>query len=149
MSDQNTLSSFEHLPAEIIAEIFKFLTFRELGKSFSDLNSYINSVINLMTDINHAVTQGETDAINLLHSFPSTIVCLSVVHAKTVDLTSLINLRSLTLKYGTHDQFNSIRPKNFPNLEILDIYASELLKSLSIRMPLLNFVFKCSVVCFL
>ncbi|UJR12792.1 hypothetical protein I4U23_016966 [Adineta vaga] len=34
-----------------------------------------------------------------------------------------INLRSLTLKYGTENQFNSIRPQYFPQLEILRIYA--------------------------
>jgi hypothetical protein len=42
-----------------------------------------------------------------------------------IDLTSLINLRSLRLKYGSNTQFDTIRPENFPILEILHIKGNE------------------------
>ncbi|CAF1264692.1 unnamed protein product [Adineta ricciae] len=124
MSDQSTSTmSLEHLPVEILAEIFTFLSSSELCKTFSNLNSRINSIIQSMITVSHVVKYDDTDAINYLHCFPASIVRLVLIHAKTVDFTSLINLRSLTLKYGTLAQFNDIRPQHFPKLETLHLYA--------------------------
>ncbi|CAF4019717.1 unnamed protein product [Rotaria sordida] len=115
-------TSFEDLPTEIFLEIFAFLPLRELVKAFSGLNSYIDLIIESMTDIKHVVTYNDVNAIILLQLRPTQIGHLVIVHAEKVDFTSLINLRSLKLNFGTCAQFDSIRPKYFPILEILHIY---------------------------
>ncbi|UJR18864.1 hypothetical protein I4U23_021992 [Adineta vaga] len=127
MSDDKdaSVASFEHLPVEILAEIFTFLSLPELVKAFCNLNSYIDSIIQSVNTVKYMVMvrYNETVAINLLRFCPAAIVRLTIIHATTVDLTSLINLRSLTLKYGTHIQFNSIRPQYFSKLKVLHLYA--------------------------
>jgi hypothetical protein len=69
----------------------------------------------------YEIDSNNVDAINLLQLFPSQTGRLIVANVEMVDFTSLNNLRSLTLKYGTHAQFNIIRPQYFPILEILRI----------------------------
>jgi hypothetical protein len=111
----------EHQSTEILLQIFAFLPFRELIKAFFGLNSYINSVIQLVRSASYEIDSNNVDAINLLQLFPSQTGRLIVANVEMVDFTSLNNLRSLTLKYGTHAQFNIIRPQYFPILEILRI----------------------------
>lgn len=62
-------------------------------------------------------------AIKFLHLFSSQSSRLVLVRSETVNFTTLINLRCLILKYGSPEQFNSIRPQYFPKGEILHIYA--------------------------
>ncbi len=116
----------EHLPIEIFLQIFVFFPLDELVKSFFGLSSYIDSLIRSVRNANHMIIYNNNDAINLLHSFSSQINRLVIIHSESVDFKSLINLRSLTLKYGTHAQFNSIRPQYFPMLEILHICSINL-----------------------
>lgn len=122
MSSENTRSTlFENLSTEIILQIFGFLSLRELVTTFFDLNGCINSVIRLINDANHVVRCNDIDAINILQSFPTQIRRLLIVNVESIDFTALINLHSLTLKYGTDAQFNSIRPEYMPRLETLYI----------------------------
>jgi hypothetical protein len=122
--------SLERLPNEIFFQIFGFLPFRELVSAFSGLNSYIDSIIRCVTGLSHVVKYNIAESVNLLHLFATQISRLVIIRAETVDFTSLINLRSLILRYGTPSQFDSIRPQHFPMLEILHIYDGEPRKSL-------------------
>ncbi|CAF4259499.1 unnamed protein product, partial [Adineta steineri] len=70
---------------------------------------------------NHGIRYNDIEAINLLQLFPNPIDRLVVVNAEMADLTSLINLRSVTLEYGTKAQLNTIRPHYFPKLQIIHI----------------------------
>jgi len=118
--------SLEHLPTEIFLQIFAFLPLQELSKAFSGLNSYINSMIQLVINTSHLVKYNDIDAINLLHLFSTKIIHLTIVNVEKANFISLKNLRSLTLKYGTKMQIDTIRPQNFPLLEILHIKGNEL-----------------------
>lgn len=114
-------TSIEHLPFEIFLKIFASFSFEEILHAFSGLNSHIDSIIRCVNDGNHAVTYSDTKAIQLLTSYPTQICRLIIVHSPNVNFASLRNLRSLTIKYGTLAQLDSIRPSNFPLLEILHI----------------------------
>jgi len=114
-------SSLEHLPTEIFLQIFDFLSLRELITALFGLNSHINAIIRSVRGTSHVVRYNDVDAIKLLQLFPIQIGHLTIVNIEMIDFPSLINLRSLTLKYGTQIQFDNIRPQHFPMLEILHI----------------------------
>jgi hypothetical protein len=124
-SDKILPTSIERLPIEILVEIFALLPLEELVTAFSGLTSYIDSIIRSTRGTSHLVRDNNVHAIQCLNLFPTQITRLAIIHAVDVNLTALINLRALTLKYGTHAQFDSIRPQFFPTLEILYIHASE------------------------
>jgi hypothetical protein len=127
MSSDKTLStSIENLPIEIFLQIFGFLRLEELIKAFSGLNSFINSIIQSVRDLNYVVKYKDVDSLNLLYLYPTQISRLIIVNIETADLTSLTNLRSLTWRYPTPTQFDTIRPQHFPMLEILHIKGSEI-----------------------
>jgi hypothetical protein len=126
MSSDNTLPTLlEHLPIEIILRIFDFFSLQEIVKAFSGLNSYLNSIINSAIGISHVVRYDDATAINLLHLFTTQIRRLVITSSETVGFTSLINLRSLTLRYATSAQVDGIRPQYFLMLEILHIYVCD------------------------
>ncbi len=137
MSNENILpTSFEQLPSELFLKIFSFLYLPEILTAFSGLTCSIDSIIRLVRSAIHIKRCNDVDTINMLHSYSTQISRLLVINAETVDFTSLNNLRSLTLKYGTTAQFDSIRPQNFPMLEILYIKGNHL----SLICHFLNFI---------
>ena len=115
----------EQLSVEIILKVFASLSLSEIHGAFSGLNSYLNFCIQALATANHIVAYNDTSAANILHSFPTQIGRLIFTYSPTVDFTSLIHLRSLTLKYGTPAQFDGIRPEHFPWLEILHLCGSK------------------------
>ncbi|CAF4208617.1 unnamed protein product, partial [Adineta steineri] len=122
-NDKISLTLLEHLPVEIFLQIFALLPLQQLVTSFSGLNFYIDSIIQSVRGKNHGIRYNDTDAMKLLQLFPTLIDRLVIVNADMIDLKSLINLRSLTLEYGTKAQLNTIRPHYFPKLQILHIKA--------------------------
>jgi hypothetical protein len=128
----------EHFPVEIFLQIFTFFPIQELFKAFFGLNSHIDSIIRSVRNASHTINCNNNDAINFLHLFSAQISRLVIVDADAVDFTLLINIRSLTLKYGTYAQFNSIRPQYFPMLEILHLYDINLGECFIRNMPLLK-----------
>lgn len=117
---------FEELPIEIFQEVFSFLTLKEIIKGFYRLNSYIDLIIRSINYASHTIKYKESVYIKFPYAYELLINRLIIIHADGVNLKLFTNLRSLTLKYGTEDQFNSIRPQYLPQLEILHIYASKL-----------------------
>ena len=120
---------FEHFPVEILLQIFSFFSLRELVATFSGLNTHFDSIVRFVRDGIHTVAYNNLDDINLLQLFPTQIARLRVANVETVDFSSLVNLRALTLKYGTNVQFDSVRPQHFPMLEILHVEGKVCIKS--------------------
>jgi hypothetical protein len=124
-ADQISPTCLEHLPVEILSKIFDFLSLQRISTSFLSLNSHIDSVIRSWRSARHTVICNNTNDVDLLHSFPTLISHLVIVNAELVDFTSVKNLRSLMLKYGTRAQIDCIRPQNFPLLETLHIKGNQ------------------------
>lgn len=112
--------SFEHLSVEILWQIFALLTPQEFAAAFSGLNVFIDSIITSVADLSFVI-KGAKD-IELLPFFGPRIIRLVIIDSKEeVDLTLLINLRSLTLTQRARAHFYWIRPHNVPLLEILHV----------------------------
>lgn len=111
----------EHLPTELILEIFKFLSLRELIEAFFGLNTHINSIIQLVKSASHVVRYNDNKAIQLLELFPKQIGHLTAINVEQLDFRSLTNSHSLILTCATQTQLDNIRPIYFPGLEILHI----------------------------
>lgn len=119
--DDTDPTLLEHLPGEIFLQIFTFFSLREIVKIFHGLNSYINAMVGLVQDVSLKVEYHDIDAIDLLESFPRQIRHLVMDNIEKTDFMLSMNLRSLTLKYGTRLQLNTIRPLYIPFLETLRI----------------------------
>ena len=114
-------TTIEHLSNEIFREIFDYLLFQDINKSFFGITSNIDSIIRSMNSGSLEVSKTDINSENLLSSFPTQIGRLVLNCCETVNFTSLINLRSLTIRFGSAVQFDLISPKYFPLLEILHI----------------------------
>ena len=131
MTTDNTCPTLiEHLSFEIFLQIFSSLSLEETVITFSGLNSYIDLIIRSINDGIHTVSYNDTNDADLLYLYPAQIGRLIITLSSDVDFTSLINLRSLTIKYGTFIQFDRIRPQYFYMLELLHIFGGKLRKSL-------------------
>jgi hypothetical protein len=109
------------LPNEILLQIFGLFSFKEIIKTFSGLNFYLDSTIRSINDGNLHVHLNDVESVNHINLYPNQIRRLILIHSPNVNFMLSINLRSLTIKYGTISQINSIRPEHFPMLEILHI----------------------------
>jgi hypothetical protein len=116
-------TKIEHLLVEIFLEIFALFSLEEIVTSFFGLNSYIDSIIRCIKCASHAISSHDIKAVYLLNLFPTQIGRLFLTRSVTINFTSLSNLRSLTIEYGTLAQLNGIRPQHLSVLEILHICA--------------------------
>jgi hypothetical protein len=120
MSDKNWSQPLllEHLPMKILLQIFALIIPQELVTAFLGLNMYINSIVTSVTHLSFVIKRKED--IELLPFFASRIIRLVIIDSEDeVDLTSLVNLRSLTLIERARAHLHWIRPRNFPLLEII------------------------------
>jgi hypothetical protein len=85
----------------------------------------MNAMIRLVQDARLKVKYHDTDAINLLESFPEQIRHLVIDNIEKGDFMLSSNTRSLTLKYGTQAQLDTIRPQYLPLLQTLRITGNE------------------------
>ena len=124
MANKNPLpTSIEHLPTEIFLQIFRYYHLREIIFAFSGLNYRMNSIVQSVRNASHIVQYNDPDAVQLSSVFSKQIARLIIIKTDMIDLTLFSNLRSLTLKYTNNAQLQSIRPQNFPLLEMLRIYV--------------------------
>ena len=121
MNDNICPTLLEQLPVEIFLQVFASLTLQDIIKAFSGLNSQIESCIQVVRNAGYTLNNHATRTTDLLRLYPTQIGRLVINICQKVNFTSLINLRSLTLKHGTGEQFYAIRPQNFPQLEILHL----------------------------
>lgn len=128
MSDNNNdeyQTSLEHLPVEIVLQIFAYFSFSELIQTFFGLNTSIDSIIYSMRNQSEVVRFDDIESIHRLYLFANNIIRL-VITDPSIDLIPFRNLRSLTLKYGSQTQLDSIRPEHFPLLQMLRIKGNPL-----------------------
>ena len=94
--------------------------------AFSGLNSRIDSFIQSARDMTHVVRKNDPAlSVDLVRLYPNQIGRLVIRDVAAVDISPLRQLRSLTLKNGTHEQIAGIQPEHFPALEILHIIMGE------------------------
>jgi hypothetical protein len=105
-------TKIEHLPVEIFLEIFALFSLEEIISSFFGLNSRINSIIRCAKCISHTISSSDTTAVDLLNLCPTQIGRLILASSGKVNFTSLINLRSLTITFGSIAQFDGIIVQN-------------------------------------
>lgn len=132
--DETRPTLLENLPGEIFLQIFTHFSLRDIVKIFFDLNSYMNTMVQLVQDVSLKVEYHDSDAIHLLESFPGQIRHLVMDNIEKTDFTLSWNLRSLTLKYSTRIQLNTIRPQYIPRLETLRITGNAQLYSHTILL---------------
>ena len=120
-SDTTDPTLLEHLPPEIFIQIFTFFSIQEIITGFLGLSSYVNSLIRLVRHASLTVKYNDINSINVLQLFPCSIRRLVLFNIENIDFTSFNNLRSLTLKYATQAQIDTIRPEYLPLLETLHI----------------------------
>lgn len=125
-SEHTRVMLFDQLPTEIFLQIFSFLRFQETITAFSNLNSYIDSVIRNINDGYLQVSYDNAEEVCCLNLYSHQIGRLTLIHSPSIDFTTSINLRSLTIKFGTIAQLNVIRPQYFPSLEILHICGGKI-----------------------
>ena len=121
MNDSTWPTLLEQLPVEIFLQVFASLRLQDLIKAFSGLNSYIESSLKSVRSASYILNNHVTKTTDLLRSYPTQIGRLVINKCRKMNFTSLIHLRSLTLKPATGEHFNAIRPQNFPQLEILHL----------------------------
>ena len=138
MNDNTCPTLFQQLPVEIFLQIFASLRLQDTIRAFSGLNCHIESFIHTTRNASYILNNHATRTTDLLRLYPTQIGRLVIDKCRKLDFTSLINLRSLTLKHGTGQQLYAIRPRNFPQLEILHLcrgrYGCNLLSKMEFEL---------------
>jgi hypothetical protein len=96
-------STLELLPNELLLDIFEYLPFQDLYKTFSDLNSRLTKIINSFQAIQFEQRQSEDidDSI-----FADRVTTLIVRHSDPIDLSRYPNLQALKLEWPSLQQCN-------------------------------------------
>jgi hypothetical protein len=119
MSDYLTL---ENLPNEIFEDIFDYFDVYELYKTFSRLNSRIQSIVSNLKYLPLTLYSPTHDDHPAERYFSSKIETVIVQHSSPFcDSKKFLSsqIRCLILGRPTREQWNSISPSVFPNLERL------------------------------
>lgn len=118
----------EELPNEIFQELFEYFDIYELYKTFSKLNSRFDGLIQSFPHL-QLVLHSSADFDHPVHRyFLSSIKTLVINHSKdfynSSVIPSLSHIRCLILCQPTRQQWNSIIPEDFPQLERLYLINS-------------------------
>lgn len=120
--------TFEQLPNEIFRELFEYFDLKELYKTFSNLNCRISSLLAQGTHAQVILYKPEDIEFRIYQNLLPNVKTLVIGHTKAFYDSSKSNLfsniRRLVLCQPTREQFNSITPSNFPNLERLHLINS-------------------------
>lgn len=108
---------FECLPNEIIFDIFKYLDTQNLFRSFYNLNSYFNTLLQSVNDRSLILKT----SIDQYEYFASYIDILVIDGKLQVNLSCFKNLRRLILIQPTDEVFQQLKIKFLPHLEHLYI----------------------------
>lgn len=117
-----------HFPNEIFLQIFEFLDLHAIVKAFFGINKRYDSLLSSLKSVSLVVaSKGNVSIEKNLCQYSAAIVHFVVdrVPKFTFTCTTLTNIRSLTIKYGTQNHYDSVRPFNFPLLEYLHIEDCE------------------------
>ena len=106
----------EHLPNELLAEIFQYFSSGELVRLFSPLNARFGLLIRSLHRLGYCTSRNDLST----HFYPY-IRCLILDTAIDYRLDSFIHLRRLILVYVTDDFMSQLHPSILPNLEYLSL----------------------------
>ncbi|UJR32271.1 hypothetical protein I4U23_019736 [Adineta vaga] len=114
------MNRLEHLPNELLIEIFKYLDARRLYRSFSNLNTRFNTLLQSLTDLCLIIWSLKDDAYDYL--FASRVRTL-VVHFDVIyTLSQYMNVRHLVLFHSKHEQISQIMNEGF-HLETISLIS--------------------------
>lgn len=107
----------EHLPTELLGEIFQYFSSGELVQLFSSLNARFSRLIRSFNRLAYCTSRNDLST----HFFPY-IRCLILDTAIDYRLDYFIHLRRLILVYVTDDFMSQlVHPSILPNLEHLSL----------------------------
>ncbi|CAF1316428.1 unnamed protein product [Adineta ricciae] len=111
-------SLFEHLPNELIYDVFQYLDTRDLYYGFWRLNSRLNAILRSLRNL--SLTMDKNDPA-LISVFSPRVVQLKLNTWHEIDLTRFSKLRVLILQRTTRFQVAQIRPHVIPYLRYLSL----------------------------
>jgi len=112
------LIRFEHLPNELLLDIFEYIDTRDLYQGFWGLNSRFDNILRSLKDLSLIIEKNDPSLIAI---FASRIVRLEINTWHEIDLSHFSNLQSLILRRTTRNQVTQIRPDVMPNLVYLSL----------------------------
>jgi len=115
------LTLLEHLPNELIIEIFDYTKIGDLVFGFWNLNKRFNQLIHSLKYLSLILTKNETYE-NIL--FSQQIIRIVIVTLDNINLNPFINLRSLIVNWGNENHLEQIRSNILPNLVYLSLSIS-------------------------
>ena len=108
------MSRLEDLPNELFLQLFKYLSTSEIFRSFHQLNSRLNSVIQSLHHLNYS----SDDIDHLVFPYVRTVIIKTIlVHS----LQSFASLRRLIVDYTTGELLEQLNEQTLPHLEYLSI----------------------------
>jgi hypothetical protein len=121
MMCNNNLTILEILPNEILLDICKYFTARELYFVFYPLNHRFKILIESLSDLHLSITDNEYECLN---SFPTyQITKLSIDRIKYFDIHQFLNIRSLKWISPSNTQLQQMSSStSFPFLNHLSVY---------------------------
>ena len=111
-------SLFEHLPNELLLDVFEYLDTGDLYRAFWNLNSRFNDMLRSLKDLSLVIEKNDP---LLLAIFASRVVRLEVNTWHEIDLSQFSNLKWLKLCRTTRNQVTQIRPNIVPKLVYLSV----------------------------
>jgi hypothetical protein len=112
------LSLFEHLPNELLLDVFEYIDTRDLHRGFWGLNSRFDNILRSLKNLSLVIEKNDPSLIAI---FASRIIRLEVNTWHEIDLSRFRNLQSLKLCHTTRNQVTKIRPDVIPNLVYLSL----------------------------
>ncbi|UJR10486.1 hypothetical protein I4U23_014690 [Adineta vaga] len=111
-------SLFEHLPNELILDIYQYLDTRDLYYGFWGLNNRFNTILRSLKNLSLTIEKNDPSLISL---FASRVIRLEMNTWHEIDLTRFLNLKVLILHRTTRLQVAQIRPNVLPHLIYLSL----------------------------
>jgi len=109
---------FEHLPNELLLDVFEYIDTQDLYQGFWGLNIRFDNILRSLKNLSLFIEKNDPLLIAI---FASQIVRLEVNTWHEIDLSQFSNLKSLKLCRTTRNQVTKIRPDILPNLVYLSL----------------------------
>jgi hypothetical protein len=109
---------FEHLPNELLLDVFEYLDIGDLYRSFWGLNNRFDDILRSLKNLSLVIEKNDPLLIAI---FASRIVRLQVNTWHEIDLSRFSNLKWLKLCRTTRNQVTKIRPDVVPKLVYLSL----------------------------
>ncbi|UJR14521.1 hypothetical protein I4U23_001517 [Adineta vaga] len=108
--------NIEHLPNEVLLDLFEYIDIRDLFHGFWNLNKRLNCLIRSLDKLSLNLERNESIVITF---FSNQIIHLILNTWENIDLKQFPSLQSLILYQITKDQLQQIRSEFMPQLRYL------------------------------